>query len=256
MMRAPTVLLVLALLFAIVSPVSAVVVVDTGWDLFETAPPTFFMGIPFQGVPLGTFNFGGSIGVQNVGSTDTIVQRLSPASVPSAPGTAPPIPIELVALHLQSVIPINLGSGLGLHYVTLQSERGGPASSGQMTIDFASSAGGTFSSFFDVFFDLRLGSLSGPIVFSSDLFLQSGGVPWDRTPDGTVVIDDVNHKLNGTNQNNDFWPLTPFTEQHPQGLGVHTVVPPSLPEPTSIVIWSLLGGVLIAARWWRWKASR
>src|SRR5438105_138265 len=49
--------------------------VAPGWDLFATQPGTSFMGVPFTGVPLGTFNFGGTIGTQPTGDTDTIVQR-------------------------------------------------------------------------------------------------------------------------------------------------------------------------------------
>src|SRR3989442_924336 len=67
--------------------------VALGWDLLETQPGTTFGGVPFTGVPLGSFNFGGSIGVQPTGNTDTIVQRQSLAM-------GPPIPVELVALHL------------------------------------------------------------------------------------------------------------------------------------------------------------
>jgi hypothetical protein len=43
-------------------------VVLPGYDLFETTGDTTFGGVAFQGVPLGTFNFGGTIGVQNTGA--------------------------------------------------------------------------------------------------------------------------------------------------------------------------------------------
>ena len=56
--------------------------VEKGWDLWETdAGSTQFNGFAFEGVPLGTFDFGGSIGVQNVENADTIVQRFEPAVV-------------------------------------------------------------------------------------------------------------------------------------------------------------------------------
>lgn len=100
--------------------------VDAVWDLLTTVPPTTFGGAAFQGVPLGTFDFGGSIGVQPVGLTDTIVKRNAAADVPTPPGTDT-VPIELVALHLQSVAPVDFGLGLDTYFVTLQAERGGPA---------------------------------------------------------------------------------------------------------------------------------
>jgi hypothetical protein len=73
-------------------------VVDPGFELYETLSGTTFGGVAFQGVPIGTFNFGGTIGVQAVGGTDTIVQRLAPAT-----GTA--IPTQLVDLQLMSTAP-------------------------------------------------------------------------------------------------------------------------------------------------------
>src|ERR1700736_6576090 len=84
--------------------------VNPGYDLFQTDPTaTNFMGIPFQGVPLGTYNFGGIIGVQNVGNTDTIVQRFSP--IASAPSTT--VGTQLIALQLETLAPVNFaGNGL------------------------------------------------------------------------------------------------------------------------------------------------
>ena len=49
--------------------------VEPGWDLFETTDPTTFVSVPWEGVPLGTFDFGGVIGIQDTGTTDTIVER-------------------------------------------------------------------------------------------------------------------------------------------------------------------------------------
>jgi hypothetical protein len=226
---------------------AALVSVAPGWDLFESRPSTTFAGQPFTGVPLGTFDFGGTIGVKEVGNADTIVHRQSLASVDPFPNAAPPIPIELVALQLVSVNPIDLGAGLGLYYVTLQSVRGGPASTGQMTITFDNPNGGTFDSFFDVFFDIRLNDLSGPIVLSDVLSLTSNDVPWNRTPDPLAVqILGVNRYLNGADAQEDFWPVTPFTEQHPQGAA-HVVQTASIPEPSSLLLVGV--GSLISLGW-------
>lgn len=150
-----------------------------GYDLFETLSGTAFVGVPFEGVPIGTYDFGS--GPQKVGTTDTIVQRFDPASAPSTT-----IDIELVALQLKSSVPADFGLGLGTYYITLQSARGGPASLGAMTINFDPrgevSPHGTFDSFFDVFFDIRLGDLDGPIALSDDERVDSRQNPWSHDP--------------------------------------------------------------------------
>lgn len=224
----------------------AAISVDKGYDLLETTAGTTFAGAPFQGVPLGTFDFGS--GPVAVGSADTIVHRLSDLSLPG-PGTGT-VPIELVALQLVSAMPIDLGAGLNSYFITLQSARGGPASAGQMTITAADPGGGTFNSFFDVFFDIRVGGLNGPIVLSDMLPLSSNGTNWDRSPDpNAVIIDGINHNLNGIDQQADFWPNA-ITESHPSGA-VHSVVEAVVPEPASAIIWSLLGLTFAGATWWQ-----
>ena len=69
--------------------------IAAGWDLFSTDPGTTFGPIPFEGAPLGSFDFGGTVGVQDVGDTDTIIRRLDDATF-GGPAT---IDIELVALQ-------------------------------------------------------------------------------------------------------------------------------------------------------------
>ena len=223
----------------------AVPIVDSGYDLLTTQSGTTFAGAPFEGVPLGTFNFGGTIGVQNVGNTDTIIQRLAPATGPSSQT----IPIAMLALQLVSVNPINLGAGVGFYYITLQSARGGPASTGQMTINFAPQ---TFTSFFDVFFDVRLGSLNGPIVESTDLVLSNSGTAWSNmAPSGSLLINGVNNDLNGTDTSNDFWPGT-ITEAHPSGaqhVAGSTTVSTTVPDGgTTLAMLGLALGGLAAVR--------
>jgi len=208
---------------------SAGPVINPGYDLFESLTGTTFGGVAFQGVPIGSFNFGGTIGVKTVGVTDTIIQRLAPAS-----GAA--IPTQMIDLQLMSTAPTNFGLGVGFYFITLQSARGGPASTGSMTIGFgpeapAGSPHGTFDSFFDVFFDVRLGSLGGPIALSDTLRLTSNGVPWNHFPTPNAVqINGVNVFLNGTDRNADFFPLGQFQEVHPTGA-VHRVTEASTPEP-------------------------
>src|SRR5258705_6775419 len=93
--------------------------IPAGVDLFTTPPggSTFdsFGGAP---IPAGFFGpgslpFGGTIPFQGAplggpfGPTDTIVQRMAPASLPG-PGSSATVPIEIVALSLVSATPITV----------------------------------------------------------------------------------------------------------------------------------------------------
>lgn len=219
----------------------AAVTVSAGWDLQATQPGTSFAGVPFQGVPLTTFNFGS--GPQSVGNADTIVHRLAPANSPSTS-----IATELVALQLMTTVPADFGFGVGTYYMTLQSARGGPASTGRMTINFGPEAAaglphGTFDSFFDVFFDLRLGGLNGPIALSSVQTVTSLGSPWNHfAPPGAVLIPGVNHNLNGSSNENDFWPIGSYNRTFPTGA-VQVVAPATSSVPDG---GSTLGMLLVA----------
>jgi hypothetical protein len=208
--------------------------VAPGWDLFQTLPGTSFFGVPFEGVNLGTFDFGGTIGVKRVGNADTIVQRLDTADAPSET-----IPIEMLALQLMTTAPVNLGAGTDFYFITLQSVRGGSDTLGSMTINFdpepanLTDQHGTFDSFFDVFFDLRIGDLNGPIVFSGMENISSANVPWaHKLLPKPLEIDDVNIFLNGTNRTADFFPSS-FEECTP-GLDCHVVR--AAPEPASLAL--------------------
>ncbi len=236
-----------------VAPARAAVV-SPGWDLLQTLPGTVFVGAPFTGVPLVSYDFGGAIGVQPTGNTDTIVQRLDVASVPLPPGSDT-ISVELVALNLVSVNLIDLGLGLDHYYITLQSARGGPTSTGAMTIQFTDAAGGTFDSLLDVFFDVRKGASQGPIALSDDVLLASSGSSWDRDPPpDAVVINGVNHHLNGVDNAEDFWPTGPIRETSP--TLVHVVgTAQAIPEPATAVIWVLLGGLSAAYAWRRNRST-
>ena len=209
-------------------------IVAQGWDLFNTQPGTNFMGVGFEGVPLGTFDFGPPIGPQATGDTDTIVERLGDAIV-GGPGQTDTIDIEIVALQLVSVAPVDFGAGLGFHYVTLQ-----PAtpSTGTMDITFDDQAGGTFSSDFEVFVDIRIGALNGPILLSTSLVMTSSGNTWERTsPPCSVEIEDVNLHLKGDGTTDqDFWPVGPI-QHDASGAAKHIVQPP---EPTTVLL--LLAG--------------
>src|ERR1044071_8952287 len=108
---------------------NVVVTVAPGYDLFRADPLDTVFGsassfAPFKGVPLGSFDFGGTVGVQNTGTTDTIIKRTAPGSPGALPGTVG-VPIQMVALQLQSVQPFNFnGNGVDNYFVTLQSVHG------------------------------------------------------------------------------------------------------------------------------------
>jgi hypothetical protein len=233
-------------------------IVDPGWDLFQTdAAGTTFGGVNFGGVPLGTFDFGGSIGVQNVGGTDTIVHRSDPVSEPSGS-----TPIEMLALQLKSVVPVDFGLGTDFYYITLQSARGGPATVGRMTINFDSppppaltDKQGTFSSFFDVFFDIRKGALDGPIAVSDSLELTNSGASWahQQIP-APLEIPGVNTFLNGQDRSADFFPLGLVQEVHPTGA-MHSVQTTPIPEPSTLVLIGLGCGGLVGSSWLRRRAA-
>lgn len=224
----------------VLGPVTAVrasLIVEPGFDLLHTIQPTDFLGVPFEGVGLGTFDFGS--GPVGVGNADTIVKRIDQASV-AANGQTDTIAIEMVALSLRSVAPVDFGLGIDTYFITLDTNN---ASTGSMDIQFADPSGGLFGSTINVDFDIRKGSLNGAIAQSGVLPLSSLNVPWGRiAPPGAFKIKGVNHLLEpGMTNIHDFWPLTPFTESHP-GQGQHTVVT-ATPEPTTLAIWSVLGGI-------------
>ena len=144
-----------------------------GSDYFQTIQPTFF-------TPLGAANplKGLSINPLTLGTTDTIVQRQANCSLSLGMlGSNCTIPIEMVALSLISTVnPL----------VRLR-ESPTLASTGQMTITSDGfGMGGTFDSFFDVFFELSMdGGASfnpqGPLRLTSDLAF------WTTVESGLLV---------------------------------------------------------------------
>jgi hypothetical protein len=155
------------------TPTRADVSVPAGYDFFTTDPSgTTFGGVNFQGVPLGTY------GPLNVGSTDTIIQRLSDVTVPA--GGSVSVSIQVDAMQLQSVLPMFASpSGSQYGYLTLDNSE---ASIGTMTIN----SSGTFSSSLDVFFDVYAGSLSGTLEAAGSLSLSGSG-NWSPAPNGWYV---------------------------------------------------------------------
>jgi hypothetical protein len=241
--------------------------VAAGYDLFQTVPGqgttgTNFMGVNFQGAPLSTFNFGGTIGTKNVGVTDTIIQRLSPVSVATFPNSGT-TSLLVNALQLASTAPTLAFGGATPQtaFITLNPTT---ASTGSMTITFNSAAGGTFTSSLNLFFDIRLGSINAPPVQTDvNLQLTNSGAVWGRVPPtGSVLVNGVNNFLDGTDHNQDFFlnGLTsgtggpPLMEFHP-GVGVHAVQESgTVPEPSSWVL--LITAGLMGSAYARWARRR
>jgi len=199
--------------------------VSAGYDLFTTDPTTTdLLGIPFMGDASvrPTYDFvpppDSADGRRAIGDTDTIVHRMQDASVPSVPGTADPIAIELVLLRLVSTIEFDLdndGSSDGRVYVTLQKDRDpagevrlnydpppmeenvpppslpveeqvlpGLRSFGEMTITFDSALGGSFDSRLQIYADLRIGRPDGPIVCG-----ENAGLPPCSDFDAGLILE-------------------------------------------------------------------
>jgi len=240
----------------------------SGWDLFTTQPGTAFGGGPWEGIPLGTFDFGGAIGVQNVGSTDTIIHRLDTVVDGSSGNTTA---LRAEALQLRTVTQTDLGFGLGIYSETLQTQRSaaeitqfgqGTVSTGSMTITFGPEAPpgqdhGTFDATLTIPVDIRL---NGTIVTPDTLNLSVSGVGWNHFPysPDVLLISGVNNLLNGTDQTEDFH-TTSFPESITDTLGLtgrHVVRETSfVPEPSTWVMCAMAGLIVPGYVGWRRRQS-
>jgi hypothetical protein len=123
------------------------------------------------------------------GNTDTIVQRKDPVAIPPG-GTIPPnapIPIELVALSLQSVNPVNIG-GTNFNLRVLGGDLLIPRSSpdGSITnLTHNDPVGGTFDSILPIDVDLIFTQVGNPANIVTQRFIDTlvgTGIQWSHTP--------------------------------------------------------------------------
>jgi uncharacterized protein (TIGR03382 family) len=172
----------LALCLILTRTATAQAALDTvaaGSDYFQTLPGTF-ANVPgigfvsFMGNPIGP------------GSTDTIVQRQADADINGAP-----IPIQITALSLKSTAPVNIGGSFFDVFVNLDTSDQTVHNKGSMTIN-GTPAGGTFSSFFDVFYDVtatQVGNPSNTMTFTGvDGGNLSGSNIWNPVAPLNAVI--------------------------------------------------------------------
>lgn len=234
-------------LLPIAASQASTTVIRKGCDLFTTRAGTNYdfggfagLGLlELEGRPLRSFDFarcGGGLVI--LPETDTIVRRLADAQA-TGPIT---IPIELIALQLQSVDPVDIGNGPEFIRIDLNT-----SVSGNMTINGLATEGvphGTFDSQLNFSFDVS-GTVSGFLGTITESLSQTG-TNWQHfAPPGEPLILGVNHLLNGVDELADFWllqsgpgaggpggggggpPFIPFNfvpEGHP-GTGIHIAGP-------------------------------
>lgn len=236
--------------------------IGPGFDLLESVSGTQ-VDLPGIGiVPLRGLAFG-------PGSTDTIVLRKSGID-PFAVGDSGSVPIEIVALSLISVNPIPVGSNsFDLHIfvnnliedipasggnddgncevgetcrpaagAALPQTTNLPASTGTATIRHEGTNGGTFDSFFDVFFEIRLTPVGGDIenpfaVDFGQIHFQSNGGHWCHDALGGDPHD-ASLPAGGFYPGWDCASIDPPIE-HVSGNHLHRV-DPALPEPPTLAL--------------------
>jgi len=155
--------------------------VEPGFDLFMTTQTT---QVDLSGFGLGIVPLTGDESFFGIPGVDTIVERLQHAGVPNM-GDSAPVDIELVALSLVSIAPVQIELCLfDIHVV------GGstllPQTPGSMTINRDSADGGSFSATLPVDAEIHFLPLSGdcppdPIIQPfQDVFVSQG--VWSHLP--------------------------------------------------------------------------
>ena len=178
----------------------------------------------FQGVPLNIFDFGPPYGLQNVGSTDTIIQR--PGFSSDFPAT---VNIQMNALQVQSVAPV-IGTD-EYDYLNLDSST---PSTGTMTIN----ASGTYTSTLNVYYDVWTGAIGNGTPVTGELTLNASGNWSHNAPLNALLIPGVNYLLDGVDTSADFWPAGPVIYSDSSGDQLE-LEPTSVPEPSTLALLGL-----------------
>ena len=159
--------------------------IDPGFDLFETTSGTF-VDLPVIGIVPLEGDPGPLAPLGNLGNTDTIVERLQGSGAPFDPPTdLVVIDIELVALSLRSVSPVDIsGTLFDLELISgsLLGEPGNPT--GSMTIRHENSAGGSFSATLPVDVRLIFTEVGNPLNTFEDNIQKvfTSSAPWSHNP--------------------------------------------------------------------------
>lgn len=239
--------------------------IDPGFDLFQTATGSTSVlldpdgpgGIdPFavllRGEPLA--NLGAPF--VNLGPTDTIVKRKQ-GIAPFDVGDSAPIDIEIVALSLRSVAPVDLGGTLFDLDVIGGSLLGVQSPLGQMTVNHTHAFGGTFDALLPVSALLTFTEVGNPAntfraPFADDF--RSAGV-WCHEPIGGAIMDPrfpagaffpgVFCPPDQTDPTRPTQPGKRLTIEQAL-LAQHGVVPAHIPEPGTVLLVAI--GILLLAR--------
>jgi hypothetical protein len=226
-------------------PVPPAITINPNYDLVVTRTAYLPMGSlglqAFEGVPLNTFDFGGTLGVQNVGLTDTIIHRNSGGTL-NASGDSFTTSIDVVAVCLRSVNQLDLGAGSNYYYATLDAGTNG----GTMEIN----GDGTWSNDFTITVGLHRGSKSGPKDLVVPKHFLGRGL-WDRVPGpfypGVSIAVTYDPEADG-----EFFLLGPAVHEVGDGTA-HTVIDIThAPEPSTGLL-LLAGGLAMV---WRKRKSR
>ncbi|MGA3403570.1 MAG: PEP-CTERM sorting domain-containing protein [Acetobacteraceae bacterium] len=245
-------------------------VVVAGSDYFLTVPGSLTPSSPPPGGTWGNIPGVGTILFQGVdfgpGGADTIIQRQADATI-----NGPPVSIQITGLQLESEAPVAAFGNINV-YASLDPTRLGN-DTGTLTVS-GTSAGGTFSSTLNVYFDICTtvgvngvgcgsGTLLGTGSYTGSTVGTSTGSEWSSTPlPGQALVTGSVGDLAANSHSGlsagevDFFPGVsdglPFPVVTCFGTaGCHEITP--APEPGTV---ALLGTALLGLAGWRHRAWR
>lgn len=217
-------------------------VVTAGVDLWQTANTGAYIDFSNNPIPAGTFcagspAFAGQIPVkgrtltanQNLGTTDTIIQRLANASV-TVGGASTQVPITMRVLSLVGTNTYNI-CGVAWSVDVYTNPYAQPAST--LWIRASSTAGGTFDADLNVDGTVRFVSSLGTVIIKDFVNLKTVNACWATNPRGAIK---ATNPLNVDSDADGIIDLTlpGTTNFHPGWCGnTATPVPHSGPHPTT-----------------------